>query len=205
MSGLGRGCLARSTGNHFSLEWSAVGRTFRVWKTGSQWSQQSRDILTKEVLFCPSTSHPPYVQSPRKQRWKKWMEMKKAMVVPHILILTVLLKWLTLYNNRTHLKLEHNTDQRRQRLPGEPITGHSSSQFQLNYTWRETQHPASPSAHQAAGGSDSTANRTQNKGEAVLFPLHFFIHTLKNIMEGDRRRPQKPTEKMWLMTKSKCR
>lgn len=47
------------------------------------------------------------------------MEMKKAMMVSHILILTVLLKRLTLDNNKTDLKLELKTDKRRQRLPRE--------------------------------------------------------------------------------------
>lgn len=45
--------------------------------------------------------------------------MKKATVVPHILILTILLKQLTLDNNKTSLKLELSTDKRRQGLPGE--------------------------------------------------------------------------------------
>lgn len=54
-------------------------------------------------------------------------------MVTRFLILTILLKRLTLDNNKTHLKLELSTDKRRQRVSGELMSGHSSSRFQLNY------------------------------------------------------------------------
>lgn len=134
-------------------------------------------------MSCRSTSHPPHQRSPRRQRWKKRTEMKKAVVAARFLILTVLLKRLTLDNNKTHLKLELNTDKRRQRLSGELMPGHSSSRFQPNYVRRETRYPASPSARPPGSGRVRLYSKqsTQKKGGNWIISTAFFSYTLSKI------------------------